>query len=155
MTLIELLVVIVIIAVLVVGVGLSVGLTGKADTKAEAERLAMGLETLSLSARTTGKKFAWSFSVDEYQFLEQLADGEWKLMAQNSDFLPRTLPETVRITDALWEGQPVVPGQRVVFSITPPILTLSMSGNDTRYRIVASPAGSIRANPEVEEVRKR
>jgi type II secretory pathway pseudopilin PulG len=149
------LVVIVIIAVLVVGVGLSVGLTGKADTKAEAERLAMSLETLSLSARTTGKKFAWSFSVDGYKFLEQLADGEWKVMVQTSDFLPRTLPETVRITDARWEGQPVVPGQRVVFSITPPILTLSMSGNDTRYRIVASPAGSIRANPEAEEVRKR
>jgi type II secretion system protein H len=155
MTLIELLVVIVIIAVLVVGVGLSIGLSERGSTKGEAERLAMSLETLSLSARTTGKKFAWSFGAAAYQFWEQAASGEWTVITQNTDFLPRTLPEAVRITDALWEGQPVAPGQRIVFSMTPPILNLSMSGTDARYRILATPAGSIRANLDAEELRKR
>ena len=155
MTLLELLVVIVIIAVLLVGVGLSVGLSGRGTVKEEAERLAMSLETVALSARTTGKKYAWSHSVDAYQFWEQATDGEWTVITQNSDFRSRKLPETIRFADVLWEGQAVLPGQRIVFSMMPPILNLGIAGTDARYRVLATPAGSIRTSKEPEGVPKQ
>ncbi len=155
MTLLELLVVIVIIAVLLVGVGLSVGSSGRGTVKEEAERLAMSLETVALSARTSAKKYAWSHSVDAYQFWEQAADGEWTVITQNSDFRARKLPDAIRFADVFWEGQAILPGQRIVFSMMPPVLNIAILGTDARYRVLASPAGSIRTSKEPEVVPKQ
>lgn len=147
MTLIELLVVIVILGALTAGVGFSFGFARDRGAKEEAERLAMGLESFSLTARTTGKKLAWSYDKGGYRYWQRDGEGTWTVLSAG-DFVPRPLPAGVQVAAVLWDGQDLEAEHRAVFGITPPLFRIELLAENHRFRIQGTPTGQVTARRE-------
>jgi type II secretion system protein H len=150
-TLIEMLVVIVIIGILSTTVALSITPSPRRALRTEATRLATLLETANAEALAGQRQLAWAAHADGYDFL--LADAasgsdnrpRWLAVDANDAndtndvFRSRKLAENISIGSVEVDGQPLNPGDLLVFR----------RGDPPLFRIVMVLAGS-KGSPPLE-----
>lgn len=154
-TLIELLVAMSIIAVLSTML-VFVATPGDATlARKEARRLVALLELALAETRASGQSIAWSPAPDGYAFWRMADDGDWVAFAESGPFRRRTLPGETRLLDVTVDGQPIAPGQRIVFSPygLSGAIRATLSGGGARLTLRGGAARRISLQPDDANMR--
>ncbi|WP_269530755.1 type II secretion system minor pseudopilin GspH [Chitinimonas sp. BJYL2] len=115
-TLIEILVVMVIVGIIVTLAAVRFGGSDQDALIREAERLSLLLEAARDEAIATGTTLGFDAEDQQYRFWQQGQDYTWQPLSGNDTLRPRELPVPVRLGDIRVNRQPLVAGQKVVFT---------------------------------------
>jgi len=127
-TLIEMLVVLAILGILSTFVALSSAPDPRRQAAAEAERLALLLETALQDAQWGGRAIAWSADAKGYWFLQPEAERRWRPITEDETFRPRAMAEGMRISAVEVEGQALPAGALLQFSAaSTPLFRITLS----------------------------
>jgi general secretion pathway protein H len=148
-TLLELLVVVLIMGVIVGLAGVQLMRNPGEVVRDESEHLALLLQAVREEAILQGRVFAFGAGRESYRFMRLERDGKLKTAQDDELFRPRRLPLGVAIESLQIEGAEGEVSQKrgVVFlpSGDLPGFRILLAGSGTRWAVVGSPDGTIRA----------
>ncbi|MBI3525941.1 MAG: type II secretion system protein [Betaproteobacteria bacterium] len=161
-TLIELLVVIAIFGILTTAVALSTTSDPRRAASADAQRLALLLQAAQIEAQAGRRKLAWSANpnADGYSFWEaenaRTQEQRWQPLIEDERFHARRLAEGLHIVSVAIDGQPLSPGELLIFRRgDPPLFNIALQGHysqDTQSDLIelrGQPTGQV----EIQENR--
>jgi len=138
------LVVIAIIGILSIYVALSTAPNSRRQAAADAERLALLLETALQEAQWGGRAIAWSADAKGYRFWQEANERRWQPITDNELYRARSLEGATGVSGVEVDGQPLPPGALLkFFPFSVPLFQITLSAPQGELILRSLPNGRV------------
>lgn len=136
--------VIAIIGILSIYVALSTAPNSRRQAAADAERLALLLETALQEAQWGGRAIAWSADAQGYRFWQEANERRWQPITDNELYRARSLEGATGVAGVEVDGQPLPPGALLkFFPFSVPLFQITLSAPQGELILRSLPNGRV------------